>query len=63
MELIPLLSTIILGVTIATIVFALFSYMAYRARERKAPKSRAQSAGASPLVEPRFFKRYFLKKD
>lgn len=53
MELVPLLSTVLLGATVVTILFALFSYLAYRVRERKAPK--AQPAGAA---EPRFFRRY-----
>ncbi len=54
MELIPILSTVILAATIVTIVFAAFSYVAYRAREKKAPKPAAGGAAAEPL----FFKRY-----
>ncbi len=57
MELIPLLSTIILGATIVTIVFAAFSYAAYRAREMKAPR-KAASAAASPNAEGQFFRRW-----
>lgn len=56
MELIPLLSTIILAATIVTIVFAAFSYVAYRARERKAPTSASPAEGGA--IEPQFFKRY-----
>lgn len=56
MELIPLLSTIILAATIVTIVFAAFSYVAYRAREKKAPKAAAEGEGE--VLEPQFFKRY-----
>jgi hypothetical protein len=55
MELIPLLSTIILAATIVTIVFAAFSYLAYRAREKKAPKT-VVSDGAPAAAQ--FFKRY-----
>ena len=40
MELIPLLSTIILSATIITILFAAFSYIAYRARDKKRPVGR-----------------------
>ncbi len=53
MELIPLLSTIILVATIVTIVFAFVSYLAYRSREKKAPKPRAAAE-----FEPQFVKRY-----
>lgn len=56
MELIPLLSTIILAATIVTIVFAAFSYVAYRAREKKAPKVAA--SGEAATLDPQFFKRY-----
>ena len=57
MKLIPLLSTIILAATIVTIVFATFSYVAYRAREKKAPKSAAEPEEGAAF-EPQFFKRY-----
>ncbi len=52
-ELIPLLSTIILVATIVTIVFAFVSYLAYRSREKKAPKARGPVE-----FEPQFVKRY-----
>jgi heme/copper-type cytochrome/quinol oxidase subunit 2 len=38
MELIPILATIIVVTTIVTLVFALLSYVAYRSRERRAPR-------------------------
>ena len=57
MELIPLLSTIILGATIVTIVFATFSYLAYRARERRAPQV-VDPDDLDAAYEPRFFVRY-----
>ena len=53
MELIPLLSTIILSATIITILFAAFSYIAYRARDKKRP---AEIGGAAE--EHLFFRRY-----
>ena len=53
MELIPLLSTIILSATIITILFAAFSYIAYRARDKKRP-----AALASGAEENLFFRRY-----
>jgi len=56
MEIIPILSTVLLGATIVTILFALFSYLAYRVRERKRPAAASAAQGA----EPRFFRRYQL---
>jgi hypothetical protein len=52
MELIPLLSTIILSATIVTILFAAFSYVAYRARDKK-----PTSLGAN-TEERLFFRRW-----
>ena len=57
MELIPLLSQIILAATIATVVFAGVSYLAYRTREKKAPPVRKAGEGQM-LLEPQFFRRY-----
>jgi hypothetical protein len=56
MEIIPILSTVLLGATIVTILFALFSYVAYRVRERKRPRPNSLPLSA----EPRFFRRYHL---
>ncbi len=53
MELIPLLSTIILSATIVTILFAAFSYIAYRARDKRRPAQLADGAD-----ENLFFRRY-----
>ena len=53
MELIPLLSTIILSATIITILFAAFSYIAYRARDKKRP---VEIGGGAE--EHLFFRRY-----
>ena len=51
MELIPILATVIVITTIVTLVFALFSYVAYRARERRVPRHQA-------FDMPEFFRRY-----
>ena len=56
MEIVPILSTVILVATIVTILLALFSYLAYRVRERKRP----QPQGRPQAAEPRFFRRYRL---
>jgi hypothetical protein len=56
MEIVPILSTVLLGATIITILFAFLSYMAYRVRERKRPVAGSGAQGA----EPRFFRRYQL---
>lgn len=53
MELIPLLSTIILSATIVTILFAAFSYIAYRARDKRRPTSAGEDA-----EERLFFRRW-----
>ncbi len=58
MDLIPYLSMIILVATLVTIVFAIFSYLAYRAREKKAPPTRAKSDERQILLDPQFFRRY-----
>jgi len=52
-ELIPLLSTIILSATIVTILFAAFSYIAYRARDKRRPAEVA--VGQEEFL---FFRRY-----
>lgn len=62
MELIPLLSTIILVATIVTIIFALFSYLAYRAREKKMPHTASGLTEKQILLDPQFFKRYVSPK-
>jgi len=54
MELIPVLSTIILIATLATLVLALLSYVAFRARERRRPRA----AGGEAAAEKTFFVRY-----
>ena len=56
MEIVPILSTVLLGATIITILFAFLSYLAYRVRERKRPVAGSAGQGA----EPRFFRRYQL---
>ena len=61
-ELYALLSTVILVSTIVTLVFALFSYIAFRYRQRgvyrgKAEEPKFATAPASP-DRPLFFRRY-----
>ncbi|MCL4401861.1 MAG: hypothetical protein M1436_04225 [Acidobacteria bacterium] len=56
-ELYPLLSTIILVTTVGTIVFALFSYLAYRARARRPPAA-AEQAKTLEARRAQLFKRY-----
>jgi hypothetical protein len=61
LELYPLLSTVILVASIVTIVFALFSYLAYRAREKRLrPKSPLQlSLSETPVTsKAQYFRRY-----
>ncbi len=63
LELFPLLSTIILVSTIVTIVLALFSYIAYRAREKKRPAPSTsilalQLPAPPPAIQSPLFRRY-----
>ena len=53
-----LLSTVILVSFIVTIVLAVGSYMAYKYRERRTPKSSKAQAGDEPV----FFERFFPQK-
>jgi hypothetical protein len=50
-----LLSTVILVAFIVTLVLAVGSYMAYKARERRRPRSGTAGAGDAPV----FFERVF----
>jgi hypothetical protein len=64
MELIPLLSTVILVATVVTLLFAAFSYLAYRAREKKVPRVTTSLMDKQQiLLEPQFFKRYHPPED
>ncbi len=54
MDLVPYLSTVIFVATIATVILAVFSYAAFKLRERRRPK---HGAGAAPV----FFRRYGLE--
>ena len=62
LELFPLLSTIILVSTIVTIVFAFFSYVAYRAREKKGFSTPSSILTLQPPLvptpRPQIFRRY-----
>jgi len=55
LELIPILSTVLMVATLVTILFALFSYVAFRHRERKKPHAAAAGVAAP---SSRFFRRY-----
>ena len=51
-----LLSTIVLVAFIVTVVLAIGSYLAYKARERRRPRSQyAQGAAGEPIFFERFF--------
>lgn len=52
MDLVPYLSAVILIATIATIVLAVFSYLAFKVRNRRMPRAK----GPAPL----FFRRVEL---
>ncbi len=53
-----LLSTVILVSFIVTIVLAVGSYMAYKYRERRQPKTLTEESGDQPI----FFERFFPQK-
>ena len=50
-----LLSTIVLVAFIVTVVLAIGSYLAYKARERRRPRSQHLQAGSEPIFFERFF--------
>lgn len=54
MELVPYLSAVILIATIATLLLAMFSYAAFKLRNKRKPKNGAKR-------EPVFFRRYRLE--
>jgi hypothetical protein len=59
MDLIAILSTVILLVTIGTITVAIAAYAALKLRDRRKPKAgRLQVAESSKSFEPVFLKRY-----
>jgi len=60
LNLIPMLSMALVGATMITLAFALFSYAAFRYRELKAPRKAV--APPSPAVDARFFRRYRLSE-
>lgn len=55
MDLVPYLSALILIATIATVVLAVFSYAAFKLRNRRRPKGTAE--------KPVFFRRFRLEVD
>jgi hypothetical protein len=56
-QLVPLLSTIVLIATLATLMLGVLSYVAFRLRERRRPNLAANTAGK------RFFVRLNLPED
>ena len=50
-----LLSTIVLVAFIVTVVLAIGSYLAYKARERRRPRSQQPGLGGEPIFFERFF--------
>lgn len=54
-----LLSTIVLVAFIVTVVLAIGSYLAYKARERRRPRSSQMDGGGG---EPIFFERFFPQR-
>ncbi len=60
MDLIPFFSTAILIATVASIVLAITSYIAYKARERRRPN---RNFGADEMHQAVFFHRYELDEE
>lgn len=59
MDLVAILSTVILLVTIGTITIAIAAYVALKLRDRRKPKSgRLKLEGVVESFEPVFLKRY-----
>jgi hypothetical protein len=54
-ELYSILAMVILVSTVATVVFATFSYLAFRLKRRQKPSN--SSPGAVHVAGPQFFKR------
>jgi hypothetical protein len=55
MDAVPVLSTVILIATVATLMLAVGSYLAFKMRERRKPVARAADASAPQKT---FFVRY-----
>jgi len=58
MDLVPVLSTIVLVATLATLVLGVLSYVAFRSRERRRP-----GAAAAADSGKRFFVRLTLREE
>ena len=56
MDIVPILSTIILVSTLATLVLAVVSYMAFKLRDRRKPATRKAVPATGP--QKTFFVRY-----
>lgn len=55
-DLVPILATVVIIATVATLILAVFSYLAFRARERRRPVPLADE----PAMRPRFLVRLVL---
>jgi hypothetical protein len=55
MDIIPILSTVILSTTFATLVLAVGSYLAFKLRDKRKPAAKPAAASAPPK---QFFLRY-----
>ena len=58
MDLVPVLSTIVLVATLATLILGVLSYVAFRSRERRRP-----SAAAAAHSGKQFFVRLTLREE
>lgn len=55
-DLVPILATIVVIATVTTLILAVFSYLAFRARERRKPAP----VVTDPTSRPRFLVRLVL---
>ena len=55
MDIVPYLTTVIIVATLATVVLAIFSYAAFKLRDRRRPRGDAEA--------PVFFQRYRPKEN
>lgn len=58
MDVVPLLSTIIVAATLATIVFAVASYIVFKIRERREARPVHGIVNGRLVGEPQFFRPY-----
>ncbi len=58
MDLISILATVILTTTIATVLTGFVAYSAFKLRDKRRPKKRAQNVHETAGDQPIFFSRY-----